>query len=112
MNFRPTIEPIKVLRKNILKKVTGSLKTIIPKRTVPTAPIPVQTTYTVPIGRVCNTLIKSPILMTIEMANPKYHKYISLPVASFAFPRHKAKITSNNPAITNKIQFITFFCKG
>jgi hypothetical protein len=37
------IEAIKVERKNILQKVAGSLKMKIPTKTVPTAPIPVQT---------------------------------------------------------------------
>ena len=39
----PTIETIKVVMKNNLQKVAGSLNIRIPKSTVPTAPIPVQT---------------------------------------------------------------------
>ena len=44
------IELIKVVMKNIRQKSAGSLNTKIPTRTVPTAPIPVQTAYAVPIG--------------------------------------------------------------
>ncbi len=50
--FSPIIEPIKVVMKSKRKKVAGSLNTKIPIRTVPTAPIPVQTAYAVPIGNV------------------------------------------------------------
>lgn len=39
----PTMEPMSVARKNSLQNVAGSLKKRIPKITVPTAPIPVQT---------------------------------------------------------------------
>ena len=42
-NFKPTIEIISVLRKKMRQKLAGSLKIKIPSRTVPTAPIPVQT---------------------------------------------------------------------
>lgn len=41
--FNPIIEPIRVVIKNSLQKVAGSLNTKIPINTVPTAPIPVQT---------------------------------------------------------------------
>ena len=41
--FSPTTEPINVNRKNIRQKVTGSLNRKNPMRTVPIAPIPVQT---------------------------------------------------------------------
>jgi len=42
-NFKPTIEIISVLKKKMRQKWAGSLKTRIPNKTVPTAPIPVQT---------------------------------------------------------------------
>ena len=51
-NFKPTMEIIRVLRKKIRQKLAGSLKINIPSNTVPTAPIPVQTAYAVPIGSV------------------------------------------------------------
>ncbi len=41
--FSPAIELIKVTIKNNRQKLTGSLKKTMPKTTVPTAPIPVQT---------------------------------------------------------------------
>ena len=41
--FSPTMELINVVRKRSLTKVRGSLNTIIPVKTVPTAPIPVHT---------------------------------------------------------------------
>ena len=37
------MDKINVLIKNTRQKVAGSLKTIIPTKTLPTAPIPVQT---------------------------------------------------------------------
>lgn len=37
------IEQIKVVKKNTRQKLAGSLKIKIPTKTVPTAPIPVQT---------------------------------------------------------------------
>lgn len=43
VSCNPIIDIIRVLRKNILQKVIGSLKTSIPKITVPTAPIPAHT---------------------------------------------------------------------
>lgn len=42
-NFSPTMEQIRVLRKNNRQKLAGSLKNNIPIITVPTAPSPVQT---------------------------------------------------------------------
>ncbi len=109
MNFNPIIDPIKVVRKNIRHKFTGSLKKIIPIITVPTAPIPVHTAYAVPIGKCSKDLIKKYILATMQIAKEVYHKYISLPVVSFALPKLDAKPTSNKPAITKKIQLILYF---
>ena len=51
-NFKPTIDAIKVKRKNILQKSYDSLKKYIPIKTVPTAPIPVHIAYAVPMGMV------------------------------------------------------------
>lgn len=42
-NFNPTIEIIKVDTKKMRQKEAGSLKKKIPIKTLPTAPIPVQT---------------------------------------------------------------------
>jgi len=42
-NFSPMIDPIKSRIKNIRQKYAGSSKKKIPIKTVPTAPIPVQT---------------------------------------------------------------------
>ena len=41
--FSPIMEAMRVSRKKIRQKVAGSLKTKSPTRTVPAAPIPVQT---------------------------------------------------------------------
>src|SRR3954471_523113 len=102
------MDVISVIRKKIFQKSAGSLNTKIPIKAVPMAPIPVQTAYAVPIGSVCVALINNNILMVNETKNPPYHRYISLPVVSFAFPKQEAKATSNNPAIIKMIQFI--FC--
>lgn len=42
-NFNPIIEAINVVTKKMRQKVAGSLKKKIPIKTLPTAPIPVQT---------------------------------------------------------------------
>lgn len=49
-NFNPIIEAMRVVTKKIRQKVAGSLKKKIPIKTLPTAPIPVQIAYAVPIG--------------------------------------------------------------
>lgn len=85
--FSPTIEPINVTRKKILKNVAGSLKTKIPTKTVPTAPMPVQTAYAVPIGKVCVALIKRLMLAVKAKRKPVYQRYISFPVVSFTLPK-------------------------
>jgi hypothetical protein len=106
------IEPMSVIMKKILQKLVGSLNTRMPINAVPTAPIPVQTAYAVPIGRLCVALTNSTILMVNETRNPLYHQYNSFPVASFALPKHDANATSNNPATINIIQFMVFdLCK-
>tara|TARA_Y100000780_G_scaffold181764_1_gene167571 strand:+ start:43812 stop:44171 length:360 start_codon:yes stop_codon:yes gene_type:complete len=101
------MDPINVVKNSIRKKVAGSLKTNMPTKTVPTAPMPVQTAYAVPMGRVCVAFTKSIILIAKAIKKPIYHKYISLPVDSFALPKQKANATSNMPAIINIIQFIS-----
>ena len=103
------MEPIKVNRKNNLRKETGSLNRKIPVRTVPTAPIPVHTAYAVPMGSVCVAFTNKIILILSVTRNPAYHKYISIPALSLALPRQEANPTSNKPAIIKIIQFI-FLC--
>ncbi len=105
-DFNPTIEPMSVIMKNILQKLACSLNTNTPISAVPTAPIPVQTAYEVPMGKDWVAFTSNNILMDNEARNPKYHIYISWPDASFAFPKQNAKMTSNRPAIIKIIQFI------
>ena len=50
--FNPIKEAMSVNRKKSRMGVAGSLKTNIPIKTVPTAPIPVQMAYAVPKGKV------------------------------------------------------------
>ena len=92
--------------KNNLQNVAGSLKTKIPNSTVPTAPIPVQTAYAVPIGNSCVALTNKNMLIVRQTTNPMYQYVISVPVVSLAFPRQAANATSKSPAIINSIQFI------
>lgn len=94
--------------KNTRQKLEGSLNKKIPTKTVPTAPIPVQTAYAVPIGKPSVAFINSPILITRDTTKPKYQRYISVPLVSFVFPKHDVKPTSNIPAIINNIQYIKF----
>ena len=50
--FNPSIELISKNRKNNRQKSKDSLKKKIPTTTDPAAPMPVQTAYAVPIGKV------------------------------------------------------------
>lgn len=63
-------EAINVVIKNSRQKVAGSLKIKIPTNTVPTAPIPVQTAYAVPMGSSCVALIKRVILAAKQIKKP------------------------------------------
>lgn len=60
--------------KNILQNVAGSLKKKIPTSTAPTAPIPVQTGYTVPIGSLSAAFAIKNILIASATRNPIHHK--------------------------------------
>ena len=100
------IETINVDMKKSRQKSVASLNTIIPTKTVPTAPIPVQTAYAVPIGNSCVALTSKYILRVRQMKNPIYQYVTAVPVDSLALPRHAAKPTSNSPAIMSKNQFI------
>ena len=104
------MEIIRVLIKNTRQKVAGSLNTKIPKSTLPTAPIPVQTAYAVPMGNSLVTLTNKSMLMDKQNKNPTYHDHMVIPVVSLALPRQVAKATSNNPAMIRRIQFTSFFC--
>lgn len=63
-----------VKRKKSRMGVAGSLKTNIPIKTVPTAPIPVQMAYAVPKGKVCTALESKAMLSTVEARKPLPHK--------------------------------------
>ena len=94
--------------KNIRQKVAGSLKKTMPMITAPTAPIPVQTGYTVPIGIDRAARAIRYILKDNEVRKPAHHQYCEAPTAVFVFPRQNVKATSINPAIIRIIQFISF----
>ena len=105
-NFNPTIEAINVVIKNNLQNVAGSLKTKIPTKTVPTAPIPVQTAYAVPIGIVSDALYSNNILILKQNKKPTNQNIESVPEFSLAFPKHVANPTSKSPPKINKSQFM------
>ena len=89
------------------QNVAGSLKIRIPTNTVPTAPIPVQTAYVVPMGNVWDTFTSKTMLMDRATKKPIYQYVASIPVASLAFPKQAANRTSKRPAMINKIQFMS-----
>lgn len=93
--------------KNRRQKVAGSLKKRIPIMTAPTAPMPVHTGYTVPMGIVFAARAIRYILKAREARNPVHHQYCTAPSAVFVFPRQKVKETSISPAIIRIIQFIS-----
>ena len=101
------MEIISVLRKKILQKLAGSLNTKMPRTTVPTAPIPAQTAYAVPVGIGCVPPIdlNSRNILRLTLArNMTSHDHISLSDACCIFPRLIAKIDSNKPPIIRIIQ--------
>ena len=102
------MDKINVVMKNTRQKVAGSLKTMIPTKTLPTAPIPVQTAYAVPIGNSLVAFTNNNMLMERHTKKPPYQSKEVFPEVSFAFPRQVAKPTSNKPAIMSKIQFNLF----
>jgi len=97
---------MRVVRKKRRQKEAGSLKTKIPTKAVPTAPIPVHTAYAVPKGRCWETFISRDILIKVQSKKPPYHRYIVVPCVSFPLPRQKVKATSKKPAIISKSQYI------
>lgn len=102
------MERIRVVMKKILQKVIGSLKKSIPTTTAPTAPMPVHTGYTVPIGIVRAARAIRYILKASETRKPVHHQYCAPPTAIFVFPRQNVKATSISPANIRIIQFIMF----
>ena len=64
MIFSPMMDAISVVRKNSRQNVAGSLKMNMPTSTAPTAPIPVQKGYAVPIGSVWVALANNTALNT------------------------------------------------
>lgn len=93
--------------KKIRANVAGSLKKIIPIRTVPTAPIPVHTGYAVPNGIDWVAFASNPMLKTVKRRKPAIQAKYSIPDTSFARPRQYVKPTSHSPAIIRIIQFIS-----
>ncbi len=88
------------------QKVAGSLKTKIPNKTVPTAPMPVHTAYAVPIGSVFVVFIKRSILIERQTTNARNHHTDSFPCVLLALAKHAAKPTSKRPAIIKYIHCI------
>lgn len=74
--------------------------------TVPTAPMPVQTGYAVPMGSVCVALASRAILSMLKHIKPPIHAHHSMPSVSLALPRQKVKATSQSPAAIRINQFI------
>lgn len=87
----------------ILVNETGSLKKIIPKIVVPAAPIPVQTAYAVPIGKVFNDQANSEKLPDAKTKNPMLGQIFVKLLESLSIV---AKPTSSIPAVITAIQAI------
>ena len=103
---------IRVKIKKSLPKLTGSLKKRMPIRTVPTAPIPVQTAYAVPIGSVFRTFVTMYKLSAIALAVPMHHKPFSRPTVLLTLFKQKVKTSSMHPDTTKRNQFIIFIFSG
>jgi hypothetical protein len=104
--LRPTREIIRVVRKNNRQKCTGSLKIQIPNKQFPQLlflSIPHKQFQWEGFGLPYKG---SAILITRETRKPISHQVAVVPVEYLAFPKQKAKPTSNNPAIIRNIQLI------
>ncbi len=75
--------------------VAGSSNMMIPSEAVPTAPIPVQTAYTVPIGRSWTTFASNTILMMSATTVPTVGSGSESP-SEYSNPI--AQAISNSPA--------------
>jgi hypothetical protein len=106
ISFKPTIDPIRVVMKNNLQKATGSLKKKMPINTMPTAPIPVQTAYAVPNGKVSVALYSKNTLNTRQIANPVNHHQKACPEEVLILPMQVAKPISKRLAAKRMTQFI------
>lgn len=96
-SFNPTIDEIKRNKKNILQKSVDSLNMMMPTRTEPTAPIPAQTAYAVPIGKVLAAKNNRYILIETLIKKPNIHNVKVVPDESFALLKQLVKATSNKP---------------
>lgn len=96
--------PIRISeRKKIFCALAPSLKKKIPTKTLPTAPIPVQTGYAIPIGMVFIEKARSHILMINVMMKRTVGIVSEKP---FEFFKKMAQITSKTPAMIKAIQLM------
>lgn len=82
------------------------MKNMMPRSTVPTAPMPVHTGYAVPIGRLWTAFASRIMLNDRQIMKPAPHNHHAVPETSFIFPRQNANPDSNIPATISIIQFI------
>lgn len=112
IKFKPTIEIIRVHRKNILSAETGSFKINIPARTVKMAPNPAQTAYPIlTFTPLSIALYSINMLNETDSMNESIQRYISLPDVTDILDKLNANTASNNPPIINSIQFIIYGLK-
>lgn len=98
------MERMRVVRKKMRQKVAGSWKNSMPITTAPTAPMPVHTGYTVPMGIFSADLAIRYMLRASAAKNPVHHNASSVPVASLVLPRQKVNAVSISPAKISMIQ--------
>jgi hypothetical protein len=82
--------------KKTRQKLIGSLKKMMPTKTVPTAPIPVQTAYAVPKGKLTVALFKNTKLIVAQIKNPNPHFKLEKLLDNF---KHVVNPISKQPAI-------------
>jgi hypothetical protein len=103
VSFSPMI-PTMINATEIRRRTAvDSPKSTIPATTPPTAPIPVQMAYAVPIGIVRIEIERNHILNIIDMIHPTTGSGLRNPSEYFNATAHK---TSKHPANPKKIQFI------
>ena len=102
--FRPMMPTSSRAAKNIRAAVAGSLKITIPSTTAPRAPIPVQTAYAVPMGKVFTAWAKSQTLAAIAATVRTEYPTLVKPSDSFIAV---TQTISRHPAANRQIHAIT-----
>ena len=102
--YPPLLPPPRTAANPLRAAVAGSLKITIPSTTAPRAPIPVQTAYAVPMGKVFTAWAKSQTLAAIATTVRTEYPTLVKPSDSFIAV---TQTISRHPAANRQIHAIT-----